>query len=86
MDFSFTSEQHLFRESMSKFCEDNVAPYYSQREKDGVIDKELCLEMGELGMIGCELPEKFGGMGMDRIRWTVGGRWKTSTMQTIVGC
>ncbi|MEO2180852.1 MAG: acyl-CoA dehydrogenase family protein, partial [bacterium] len=67
MDFSFTPEQKLFKETVTRFGADKLAPYYQQREQDGIIGRDLCLEMGELGLIGCELPEKYGGMGLDSV-------------------
>ncbi len=67
MDFSFTPEQLLFQETIRRFGEDKLAPFYQQREIDGVIDRGLCLEMGALGMIAPELPVKFGGLGLNSV-------------------
>ena len=65
MDFSLSSEQRAFQETVSRFGAEKLAPFYQQREKDGIVPKSLRKEMGELGMLGVELPEKFGGMGLD---------------------
>lgn len=65
MDFSFSAEQRAFQDSVRRFCADKIAPFYKQREAEGVISKQLRREMGELGILGVELPEKFGGMGLD---------------------
>ena len=67
MDYSFTSEQIIFRDTIRRFAADKLAPLYQQRELDGTIDPALCQEMGALGMIAPELPEKFGGLGLDSI-------------------
>ncbi|MBV1907458.1 MAG: acyl-CoA dehydrogenase family protein [Pseudomonadales bacterium] len=67
MDFSFTSEQIIFQETIRRFGADKLAPLYQQREVNGTIDKAICMEMGALGMIGPELPEKFGGMGLSSV-------------------
>lgn len=67
MDFSFTPEQLIFQQTIRRFAAEKLAPYYQQREQDGTIDRKLCQEMGALGMIAPELPEKFGGMGVDCI-------------------
>jgi len=67
MDFSFTQEQNLFQETIKRFGAKELAPYYRQREQEQIIDKALCLQMGALGMIGPELPEKFGGLGLDSV-------------------
>lgn len=65
MDFSLSPEQRAFQETVRRFGVEKLAPFYQQRETDGIIAKSLRREMGELGMIGVELPEKFGGMGLD---------------------
>ncbi|MSP42294.1 MAG: cyclohexanecarboxyl-CoA dehydrogenase [Alphaproteobacteria bacterium] len=65
MDFSFSAEQRAFHDSVRRFCADKVAPFYREREGEGVISKQLRREMGELGILGVELPEKFGGIGLD---------------------
>ncbi len=65
MDFSFSPDQRAFQETVRRFSADKLLPFYRQRETEGVISKKLRKEMGELGMIGVELPEKFGGIGLD---------------------
>lgn len=65
MDFSLTPEQRAFQETVRRFSAGKLAPFYRQREIDGTISKQLRREMGDMGMIGVELPEKFGGMGLD---------------------
>ncbi len=65
MDFSLSPEQRAFQETARRYGVEKLAPFYQQREKDGVIAKSLRKEMAALGMIGVELPEKFGGMGLD---------------------
>lgn len=64
MSYGFSDEQVAFQETAKRFARDKVAPFYQQREKDGVIDRALVKEMGALGLISPELPEKFGGLGM----------------------
>ncbi|MEQ1888419.1 MAG: acyl-CoA dehydrogenase family protein [Alphaproteobacteria bacterium] len=65
MDFSLSPEQRAFQETVRRFSAEKVAPFYQQRETDGVISIALRREMGALGMLGVELPEQFGGMGLD---------------------
>ena len=67
MDFSFSPEQDQIRETAERFARIELAPKYAQRERDGVISRELCRAMGELGLIGVEFPPEFGGMGLDHV-------------------
>ena len=65
MDFSLTDEQESIVATATAFARDELAPRYRQREVEGVLDRSLVRRMGELGLIGAELPERFGGLGLD---------------------
>ncbi len=67
MDFAFTPEQEAIRETARRFAEDRVAPGYQAREAEARFDRSLVREMGELGLIGPELPEDMGGHGLDGV-------------------
>lgn len=67
MDFSFTPEQEQIRETARRFAKDHLAPKYAAREKEAVVPLELRRAMGELGLIGVEFPERFGGLGLDHV-------------------
>ena len=72
MQFSFTPEQNAFQDMARRFCADKIAPFYKQRESEGTISREIRKQMAELGMIGVELPEEFGGMGLDCVTAGIG--------------
>jgi cyclohexanecarboxyl-CoA dehydrogenase len=59
----FTDEQRAFQEVARRFATDRIAPDFMQREHVGKIDRTLVSEMGSLGLIGVDLPERFGGPG-----------------------
>ncbi|WP_374262624.1 cyclohexanecarboxyl-CoA dehydrogenase [Zoogloea sp.] len=65
MDFSLTDEQKALVESASRFARNRLAPDYRAREKAERVERELVIEMAELGFLGPELPEQFGGLGVD---------------------
>ena len=65
MDFVFSEEQEAIRDTARRFAEDRLAPDFRQREIDGRIGRDIVTEMGELGLIGADLPEEFGGLGLD---------------------
>lgn len=60
-----TDELEAIRDLARKFATERVAPGYQAREKAGRMDMALVREMGALGLIAPELPEAFGGMGVD---------------------
>lgn len=61
----FREEHHIFRESVRKFVEKEIAPYHAQWEKDGIVPRELWLKAGAQGMLCCTVPEEYGGLGLD---------------------
>lgn len=63
MNFDFTTEQESIRESARRFSRSKLSPGYAAREAAGRIDRGLIREIGALGLIGPELPERFGGLG-----------------------
>lgn len=67
MQFSLTDEQNAFKETARKFAADRLAPDYMKREETGKIDRDLMREMGALGLVGPDLPEEVGGLGVGSV-------------------
>lgn len=61
----YEPEHELFRESVRKFLETEVAPYHAQWEKEGQVARELWQKAGEQGFLVPTAPEEFGGVGVD---------------------
>ena len=51
-------------ETARRFAEARVAPGFLERDRTRVLDRALLREMGGLGFICPELPERFGGLGL----------------------
>jgi cyclohexanecarboxyl-CoA dehydrogenase len=65
MDFSTSPEQDEMVATARAFAERRLAPFYRQRDREGAFDRPTLLEMGELGLLGVELPEIQGGLSLD---------------------
>ncbi|WP_051296219.1 acyl-CoA dehydrogenase family protein [Eisenibacter elegans] len=66
MDAYYFNEEHrLFREGVRQFLAKEVIPHVDQWEKDGRVPKELWLKFGEMGYLGLNFPEEYGGMDAD---------------------
>ena len=61
----FTHEHELFRDTVRKFIEREIAPYHAQWEHDGIVPRDLWIKAGEAGMLCCTVPEEYGGLGLD---------------------
>lgn len=53
----------LFRDTIKKFCEKEIAPYFAQWEKEGIFPRELWYKMGAEGFLCPDIPEAYGGAG-----------------------
>ncbi len=61
----FTVEHELFRKSVRDFVEKEVIPNIEEWEKSEAIPKEIWKKMGDLGFLGINYPETYGGIGAD---------------------
>lgn len=67
MNFNFTAEQNSFKESVFKFAQNEILPGSEERDKEYKFGLEEWKKMGELGLHGLWLPEKYGGSEADAI-------------------
>ena len=51
-------------EHARRFAQGRVAPGFLERDKTRTLDRALMLEMGQMGFIAPELPERYGGQGL----------------------
>jgi len=63
MNTRLTDDQKSFVETAQRFARERLAPRYQVREREGRLEPDLVREMGELGLIGLDLPEVYGGLG-----------------------
>jgi len=61
----FTEEHNLFRKSLQDFLKKEVVPHIDSWEKSGEIDKSVWLKFGEMGFLGINYPEAYGGLDLD---------------------
>ncbi|MGQ0561998.1 MAG: acyl-CoA dehydrogenase [Gemmatimonadota bacterium] len=56
-----TEEEQMFRETVRQFAEDAVAPRVKEMDESARMNPSLLPELFELGLMGIETPEKWGG-------------------------
>jgi alkylation response protein AidB-like acyl-CoA dehydrogenase len=66
----FTEEHEMFRDSFRHFVEKEVVPYNDQWEKEGLVSREMWLKAGQQGFLGYNVPEEYGGAGVDDYRYS----------------
>ena len=63
------SELELFRENVRRFVAEQVVPNYRQWEKDEIFPRKLWNTLGEQGLLAVDIPEEYGGAGLDQISY-----------------
>ena len=61
----FTEEHQLFRKSLQDFLKKEVVPHIDSWEKKGEIDKFIWKKFGDMGFLGINYPEVYGGLNLD---------------------
>jgi alkylation response protein AidB-like acyl-CoA dehydrogenase len=60
---NLTEDEILFRDSVRQFAEDQVRPLVKEMDEKGVFEKDLIRQFFQLGLMGIEIPEPYGGGG-----------------------
>jgi len=61
----FTEEHQAFRKSFQDFLQKEVVPHIDKWEKTGTIERFIWKKFGEMGYLGLNSPEAYGGLGLD---------------------
>src|SRR5215210_950578 len=67
IDFDLTEEQRLLEQSVREWGAREVAPKIRELDRQHRFDKNILPQMAELGLLGCSVPQEYGGAGMDYI-------------------
>ena len=60
---ALTEDEVLFRDNVRQFAEERVRPLAKEMDEKGIFDKELIHQFFQLGLMGIEIPEQYGGGG-----------------------
>jgi len=71
MNFELTEEQQLIRETVRDFAEREIKPVAKELDEKAEFSIELTNKIGELGLFGMYLPEKYGGQGLDNLSYII---------------
>lgn len=71
MDFSFTEDQLSIQSIARDFAQKRIAPVAAELDARGEFPLDNIREMGQLGLMGIEVPEEYGGAGMDSIAYAL---------------
>ncbi len=71
MDLHLTEEHVMIRNQARKFAQEVIAPVAEHFDQTGEFPYETVKQMGELGLMGIEVPEKYGGAEMDCVSYVL---------------
>ena len=71
MDFDLSEEQNLTRQAIRAFAEKQIAPIAQKLDAREEFSIELTRKMADLGLLGCFVPEKYGGSNMGYISYAI---------------
>jgi alkylation response protein AidB-like acyl-CoA dehydrogenase len=60
---ALNEEERLFRDTVRRFARERVAPLVREMDEAAVLNKGLLHQLFELGLMGLEIPERYGGQG-----------------------
>lgn len=71
MDFGYTDEQLMIQDVARRIAQEKIAPSAEHFDKTGEFPLENIQLLGENGLMGIEVPDEYGGAGMDPISYVL---------------
>ncbi|MFN8485829.1 MAG: acyl-CoA dehydrogenase [Anaerolineae bacterium] len=71
MDFQYTHEQLMVRDTARDFAAGVIAPIAARIDETGEFPSETVKEMGRLGLLGLMTSEEYGGAGADTVSYVL---------------
>jgi alkylation response protein AidB-like acyl-CoA dehydrogenase len=69
VDLALTEEQQLIRETARAFCDREIVPHARDWDRTERMDPVIVPKLADVGFLGCALPERYGGMGLDTVSY-----------------
>lgn len=95
MNFELTDEQRMWRNAVHEFCTEIVKPKAAEYDERAEIHQQAFEKMASLGLLGMNIPEAYGGAGVDSISgaiaieelgWADGGTALSVAAHNSLGC
>jgi alkylation response protein AidB-like acyl-CoA dehydrogenase len=71
MDFALTEDQQLLRRSVREFAESEIRPTVMTWDEQQHFPHELLPKLAELGLMGIQFPEHYGGAAMSAVDYCI---------------
>ena len=85
----FSETQLMIRDAAREFAQGSLAPHAAEWDRKATFPREALAEMGKLGFMGMQVPEEWGGAGVDHVAYALAveeiaaGDASTSTIMSV---
>ena len=69
LEGQLSGEEKLIRDTAHDYCQEHLAPRVLMANRNETSDREILNELGELGLLGSTLPEKYGGSAVNYVSY-----------------
>jgi alkylation response protein AidB-like acyl-CoA dehydrogenase len=69
--YALTEEHEMIRQTAQEFAQKEIAPIAAEYDESGEFPFETVKKMGAMGFMGIEVPEEYGGAGMDTLAYVL---------------
>ncbi len=69
--FALSDEHKMIRQAARDFAQKEIAPIAAEFDETGEFPEKTIRKMGEMGFMGIEVPEEYGGAGMDTLAYVL---------------
>ena len=70
-NLNLTDEHEMIRREARRFAQEEIAPIAAEFDETGEFPSATIKKMGEMGFMGIEIPEEYGGAGMDTLSYVL---------------
>ena len=60
---TLSEDETIFRDTVKQFAEEKIRPHVKEMDEKGVFERSLLDASFQLGLMGIEIPEQYGGSG-----------------------
>ena len=71
MDFGFTEDQQLLRNTVREFAESEILPHVMEFDESQEYPREIMAKAAKLGLFGILFPEEYGGAGLGYMEYAI---------------
>jgi long-chain-acyl-CoA dehydrogenase len=62
---AYTPDHEAFRQTVRSWLQKEAVPHIARWDEQGIVDKDIWVKGGEVGMLCPTVPEEYGGLGLD---------------------